>query len=64
MKVIPRGDDSSLITREIEHLKNLKSEFVIQYFETFGSITTYIITELCPVTISTTIIISIKCIFI
>jgi hypothetical protein len=51
MKIIVSGGDFDLcsISLEIEHLKNLKSKFVIQYFETFGTDPTYIITELCPV---------------
>jgi hypothetical protein len=49
MKMLSIGEDERSISQEIGHLTNLKSEFVIQYFETFGIYPTYIITELCPV---------------
>jgi serine/threonine protein kinase len=48
MKIISSGD-FKIICREIDHLKKLKSEFVIQHFEWFGIDPIYIITELCRV---------------
>jgi serine/threonine protein kinase len=50
MKVISSDQDVQEIHREIENLKNLKSHFVIQYFDCFNKdFLTFIITELCPV---------------
>jgi serine/threonine protein kinase len=53
MKVISNGENIRAICREIKNLKNLKSAFVIQYFDSFSlNDITYIITELCSVSIS------------
>lgn len=51
MKISSAAVDEDFIEREISHLIDLKSDFVIQYFDCFRiDLNTYIITEYYNVT--------------